>query len=240
MNRRILLAMFSLVLLLNQNDFAIKANALETSSDDKISEQRTVPIFTGIEVSGGIEVVLTQGDIQSVRVSVESDKIEDLKTEVENNVLKICFKTWKLKFTKAKVTICMKDIKSISCSCAANIIAKSPIVSGKLELNISGAARMKLNIKAIEINGELSGASDLELEGAAGYFDLGTSGASNCKGYGFTVAKADISASGASEIKLTVDKELKASASGGSRIKYKGTPKVIKENESGNSEISRD
>jgi hypothetical protein len=217
----------------------VLANFFERRKEN-IEQPRTVSPFTAIEVGGGIDVVLSQGDKQSVSINADANIQEIVITEVDNNVLKIYFDKWKMSSSKVKVTVCMKDIKSLSSSGGSDIYTTSPIVAGNLNLNVSGGGDINIDVKAIEIKAELTGGSGLDLKGAAGYFYLSASGGSKCKSYEFTVAKADISASGGSTIRLTVDKDLKASASGGSSVKYKGNAHIIKEDESGGSQISKE
>jgi len=68
-----------------------KANSKET---------RKVGEFHGISVSSGIDLYITQKNIQEVRVEADEDDMDDLVTKVENGILKIYMKnqSW-LKFT---------------------------------------------------------------------------------------------------------------------------------------------
>ncbi len=113
-------------------------------------------------------------------------------------------------------------------------------MAGSLKIHLSGASNCEIEIKATDIDGELSGASSLKLKGAVGKFKIECSGASNCSAYNLTATNADLEASGASEINLTFDNELKATASGASHINYRGNAKLVKSETSGASSISKD
>jgi hypothetical protein len=210
------------------------------AKDAQSEQNRKVATFSGIEVSGGIKVIFSQGDQQSVVVKTDKDVQEKVKTEVDDNVLKIYFDSWKNRSNDVTVTIYMKDIKSLSSSGGSSIESTKPIVAGNLNIDLSGGSKIDIEVKAIEISGELSGASELKLKGAAGYLNISSSGASKCQSVELTVAKANISASGASSIEVSVDKEIRASASGASNIRYKGNPQIVKEDESGGASISKE
>ena len=62
----------------------------ETVINDANAEVRTVTPFSGIKVSGGIDVYLSQGEDYSLAVSASEEKYRDnIKTEVKNGVLVI-------------------------------------------------------------------------------------------------------------------------------------------------------
>ena len=60
---------------------------------DANAQKRTINAsFTGINVSDGVDLYLTQGSEESVAVSASEEKyMERFKTEVENGTLKIYF-----------------------------------------------------------------------------------------------------------------------------------------------------
>ena len=62
---------------------------------------------------------------------------------------------------------------------------------------------------------------------------------SGFKGYDMVVDYCDAKASGASDIKITVNQELSAEASGASDVNYKGSGLIRDVNTSGSSSISR-
>ncbi|MFX6230469.1 DUF2807 domain-containing protein, partial [Acinetobacter baumannii] len=69
---------------------------------------------------------------------------------------------------------------------------------------------------------ELSGACAVKMSGVAEKATISLSGASSMKSYDLKVDYCKLDASGASDIRITVNKELNARASGGSSINYKG------------------
>jgi hypothetical protein len=53
------------------------------------------------------------------------------------------------------------------------------------------------------------------------------------------VQRADLESSGGSDIKVTVEEELTARASGGSDIEFKGNPRIVDTNTSSSADIRR-
>ena len=79
----------------------------------------------------------------------------------------------------------------------------------------------------------------MTLSGTMGQLDIEASGASGFKGYDMEVDYCDAKASGASDIKITVNKELSAEASGASDVNYKGSGLIRDVKTSGSSSISK-
>ena len=69
--------------------------------------------------------------------------------------------------------------------------------------------------------------------------EVSSSGASDLKGYDLVTDTCNAHASGASSIRITVNKELNVHASGASGIYYKGTAVIRELHSSGASNISR-
>lgn len=86
------------------------------------TEERSVKKFTGIKVSAGIDVYLTQGSNMSLSVETEENLHEYIKTEVKNGVLHV-FK--KVRFVDSKVHkayVTMNQIKLLKASSSGDII----------------------------------------------------------------------------------------------------------------------
>jgi len=197
--------------------------------------------FNTITISGGIDLYLSQYDKQTVAVSASSDEhIPNIKTIVENNNLRIFFeggRSWNSGNKKLKVYVSFKKLDKLVASGACDVQVAGVIQMQSLKLDLNGASSFKGAIKVDDLSLELSGASEVELNGFATSVYIQSSGASDVKGYDLISDVCTAKASGASDINITVNKELNASASGASDIYYKGEAVVKKMNSSGASSI---
>jgi hypothetical protein len=66
------------------------------------------------------------------------------------------------------------------------------------------------------------------------------SGSSSLSLFDFPVTRAEASASGASDIDVTVSEELRIDASGSSTIRYRGNPSTVESDTSGASEVRQE
>ena len=213
--------------------------------NDPNAEVRNVSPFHAIHVSNSFDVVITQGTQESLAVSAnEKQDVADIKTYVENGVLKILFDKkdkWWPKNRKLKAYIAVKNLDDIRAGGSSNFkIDGGLTASSDLKLSFSGASDLE---GKISVNGkldiDLSGASDIEINGSAAEVAIDASGASDVKAFDFTTTNCTVDASGASSVRITVNKELSAKLSGASNVQYKGTALIKDIKTSGASSISR-
>jgi len=199
--------------------------------------------FSTIKISGGIDLYLSQSGNEAVAVSATEEKYKDaIKTTIDNGVLKIYYdgdKGWKLKDRKMRAYVSFKDLKTIDASGACSIVVSGTITVSSLDLVMSGASDFKGMVKLNTLKLNLSGASDVNISGTANTVDIVSSGASDVDGYNLVSDICNAKASGASDINITVNKELNASASGASEIRFKGTGLIKDIHSSGASSVSR-
>jgi hypothetical protein len=210
---------------------------------DENAEVRIVEKFSGIELSGAISLYLSQGNEQGVAVSAGEAKYNNkIKTEVKNKVLHISVDggvwngfNWTNKKLKAYVTA--TDLAQLGVSGASVINIMGPIKGSDLKLDVSGASEVKGIINYSNLNLDVSGASVARLSGSAVNATIDASGACKISSYDLSIDRCKASSSGASDIRVTVNRELNADASGGSSIFYKGAGTVKSLNTSGGASI---
>jgi hypothetical protein len=116
-------------------------------------------------------------------------------------------------------------------------LLKSPVQS--LALNLSGAASVNMESLSQQVTATLTGGSRVTLTGQSDNLKADLSGASRLEAMEFLTKNANIETSGGSRAEINVSEMLKARASGGSDIIYRGNPKIDSDN-SGGADISRE
>jgi hypothetical protein len=221
---------------------AIAVFSQKTINDPDI-EKRTVSSFTGIEIGGGIDLYLSQGE-EAVAVSASEPKFRDkIKTQVENGILKIWFETnsnlhidWSNKKLKAYVSF--KNIDLLKASGGSDVKVTGSITVSKLFMHVSGGSDFEGKVNIDELKIDALGGSDVDISGTAKNLDVNASGGSDFKGYELITDNSTVDASGGSDIYITVNKELNANSSGGSDVYYKGNG-LIKNIKSSGSSIKK-
>jgi len=224
---------------------ATQAQQTKSLVFDANAEIRTVGSFTSVEVSGSIDLYLSQGNDEGVAVSASNDEAKSrIKTEVTNGVLHIysdnkggSWKNWGN--TKTKAYVSFKDLKRIEATGACNVVVVDIIKVATLKLDLSGASDFKGEVTIGTLTIGVSGASNMRISGKADKCYIEASGASNIKAYDLKVDNCRAEASGAANIRITATKDFKAEASGAATIYYKGEANISNVSTSGGASIKK-
>jgi len=212
--------------------------------NDPNVELRTAKNFHAINLSSAFDVFITQSNEESVAVSAADIKDrERIIVEVKNGVLHVGFDSKGVKWgngnKKLKAYISFKQIDALTVSGACDVFISGTLKANELTLRQSGASDVKGKMEIGKLKIDLSGASDVTITGSATQLSIEASGASDFKGYDLVTEICDARASGASDIKITVNKELSANASGASDVKYKGSGVIRDIKSSGSSSVRK-
>jgi len=211
--------------------------------NDMNAEKREASNFHGIHLSSAFDVYLNQGAVEAVAVSASETKFRDrIKVSVKDGILYIDYDSegkWGSGNHKLKAYISFKQIDKLSISGACDVIASGTVKAENLDLRLSGASDLKIKLDVNKLNIDLNGASDMTVSGTATQLDIEASGASAFNGFDLVTDICNARASGASDVKITVNKELSAQASGASDVRYKGNGVIKDLKSSGSSSVSK-
>ena len=199
----------------------------DRSTGNFVKEERTVSNFTKLDVGGAFKIYLSQGDQEKLLIEADKDEMGEIVTEVIGNKLKIYTKSgWGGRYHDMSIYLTFKDLEYIDFSGAVEVIGENVLAFSELEMDVSGAAEIDMEMKAERFEAEFSGASELDFRGTCkiGYIEL--SGATEIDAEGLEFQDLNIELSGASDAKVWATGTLKIDASGASDIRYKGSPKV--------------
>jgi hypothetical protein len=231
----LLVISFAGLILKAQNEIVVDPNA---------SLRELTGQFDAIKVSNGIDLYLSQSDNIAIAVSAGSESYkENIKTVVENGTLRIFYegeKGWNKNDRKLKVYVSFSELKKIDASGACDVIVAGSLTSTDLVLHMSGACDFKGMVKVNTLDINLSGASDAKISGTAKTVNIKSSGASDVKAFDLVSDICNANISGASDVHITVNSELTASASGASDVKYKGNALIKEKHSSGASSITKE
>lgn len=211
--------------------------------DPNVSVRSINKSFNSINISGGIDLYLSQSDKEEIAVSASEEKYKiGIKTVIENNILKIYYdgeKNWSKGNRKLRAYVSFSVLEKLEVSGAVDIIVAGEIKVPSLLLKLSGASDFKGAVSVSNLTIDLSGASDVNIKGSATNVKIETSGASDVKAYDLSTEICTVKASGASDVNITVNKELTAHASGASDIHFKGEAVIKDQHTAGASSLIR-
>ncbi len=214
------------------NDGELFMGPGERGSGNVVSETRKVSGFRALEIDYPAEVFVSQGDQESLTIEAEDNLLPELKTEVNNGVLQIFYRTEKGTHVNptrvVKITIVARDLEDVEFNSAGELTIEG-LKTDSLEVSLSGAGSLEL--ERVQIKGlgvDLSGAGSMTASGTADDLDLNISGFGDFKGADLHGKVASVNISGAGSATVWVDDDLTASISGAGSIRYYGSASVSK------------
>ena len=177
--------------------------------------------FDEIKVSNSMELIIRQGEKQTIVVKSNGNILDQLEAKVRGRRLEIELKQGNYHDVDIKVYVTLPNIKYIGGNGASKVEMSSFNHLKELKLDFSGATEFhavgqESNIDRLLV--EISGAGELD-----GFLmkcrrvDLDLSGASSCEVY--ATERLNIDISGASEVRYKGEPQLTQDASGASSVK---------------------
>lgn len=193
------------------------------------TESRNASSFSGIDVSGDIDVYFTQDSVTSVKVEADEDLMPYIQTLVDDKTLEIGPRDgYNLKPTsQIKVFVSAPSVSYFEASGACAIIGQNKIVnSNSVTIDLSGASSARLDLQAPKVDADLSGAGSISLSGQTKDFNVGGSGSSDIKCFGLMTENTDVEISGAGDAEVFASVNLDVHVSGAGTVRYKGNPAI--------------
>lgn len=216
--------------------------------------------FTGVEISNAIQYEVQQSDSYSVVVSTHENTIEHLDFHQSGNTLHIGLKSnfGFFQDSATMVTVALPQLSILDISGSSRGNATGFDSAGSLEINVSGASDLNMNLKtgktgidesgssevagtlqALDSQFNLGGASDCGLTGSAGNSSIEASGSSKMNSPGLALQSADVKLAGTSYAGIHTEGALNIDISGSSTLDYTGNPIIGKMNVNGGSKLNR-
>lgn len=204
-------------------------------------EKRDVSGFNELSVSSAFAVEIRVGNTESLEIEADERYMDDIITEVRGDRLIIRLRDSRgnrrmRESPRAYLTV--KSLDKIEASGAVKIESRDELKSDKLEIGLSGASVLDLQVNVKELYLQASGACVVNIEGTATAQTVKTNGATTYRAYELESEIADIRVTGAGSARVSVSEKLDVRASGASSIRYRGRPSVNSDT-SGASSVKR-
>ena len=192
-------------------------------------EERSVELFSKIESEEAFNVFITQNkDLKEGVVIVEApeDVMDDIRTQVNGNVLVIDNK--KCIRTDDAITIYVKsdEINGISLSGSGNIETQNTLTTKSMNIDLSGSGNIDADLDVESYRTEIQGSGNISSFGETISQNLKISGSGNIRNYGLTSEKANVKITGSGDIEVYTSEKLDVNISGSGNVSYKGNASV--------------
>jgi Putative auto-transporter adhesin, head GIN domain/SHOCT-like domain len=195
-----------------------------------ITEARDVRDFDEIVVQGRGDLILEQGDVESVVIEADETVMPRVKAAVEGRRLVLGLEHWwdhllypvaPLRFRVSAVTV-----NRVTISGSGTVRAEA-LRSEDLRLEISGSGEMvfpQLIASAVSLG--ISGGGKMTVSGEAGSVAVRISGSGNVQTGELATQAAEVRISGSGNVRVNAAQTLDVQISGSGSVKYAGQPQI--------------
>lgn len=199
--------------------------------------------FTGfdeIEIGSAFTVTVSQGNAYNVVVRVDDNLVDRLVVTQEENRIAIGLKdgtTVSRATLEADVTL--PNLNRLNAHGAGRVQVNPFLMGDTFVVDASGAAEIRGDLDAVDLELEASGAGRVILTGTAANVQAHATGASIIDLSDLSAVDAQVDSSGGSTITVNIDGILDADADGGASVYYLGNPEMGTINVSGGSNVEQ-
>lgn len=198
-----------------------------------VKKDYPVSNFTALHISNAFEVHVRQGNTTALTIVTDENLQDQVEVDVSGGTLHLSMKGVTNHATELKAYITITELDEIDISGACELETANTIKGTSLNLDISGASEVDMDLDFREVHAEASGASEVDLSGKAGSLELHLSGASEWNSEELLTAEVMAELSGASDADVYASERLTAEASGASSLEHLGSPKEVNRDVSG-------
>lgn len=204
----------------------VKGNGNVTTEKRSIKEA-----FTGIEAATGLDVAIAQGDSIKVEVEADSNLQQYIITEVEGTTLKIYINHNVTNADALKVYVTLPELTKVESTSGSNVHFTSQIKGKQLKVEASSGSHLEGNVSYDMVDAQTTSGSSMEIKGVALQLTTSSSSGSTLEARDLVANLVKADASSGSSITVHASVELKAAASSGASVSYKGKPKTVSKEE---------
>lgn len=202
------------------------------------TEDRSVNDFKNVDVSGAAKVLVSQGDHPSVKIETDENLLQYIEVTQTGDKITIRersgFHILPSNGERLQVYVTAPVFNSIEASGACDIIGQNKLSNPEnLEVRVSGAGDIRMELEAPRLTAEVSGSGSIYLKGQTKEVSLDLTGAGNAYCYDLLSenTKVDITGAGTAEVYASV--KLDAEVSGAGTVNYKGHAPDVNQHVSG-------
>jgi predicted small secreted protein len=205
---------------------ACSANTIR-GSGKRISESRPVSGIERLVLAGSGDVILTQGDRESLTVETDDNLMQYITTEVSGGTLTLGTKEGvNVRPTRLRFTLTVKDLGSLMVSGSGEITAQR-FDTDDLEIQVSGSGDVRVeSLAAQSTKVRISGSGSVELDGQVNGQEIVIGGSGKYRGEDLSSETASVKIDGSGDATVWATGSLDARVAGSGTVRYYGDPQT--------------
>jgi len=213
-------------------------------SGEKVTDERKLSGISAVKISGIINLYLSQGDDESIRIEGDEKAVSLLEINENGNTIEIGYrdednvKNIFEDFTP-DVYLTVSDLQKLSFEGVGNIKSENTFQVGDLVIVGDGIGKIDLEIEAKSIDATFNMMGNIILSGEVETINLSNEGMGKIDASKLIAQRMTLSSSGIGKVDVYCQEELSITVNGIGSVNYGGNPKVIKEEVNGIGKVSR-
>lgn len=199
----------------------------DKESYEEVTEELPITAFEKLEIWGMLNVLVSDGPTYSLTARGSRRAIHNVKVRQRGKWLKIGsgFFFWHRQYDLL-LTLTTPNLSKLDVSGACTVQLSGFRELSTLDIDITGASNVSLEGEAQVLNIDITGASRLSLIGRGNTLAADLTGASTLHALQYPVEDATVEVTGACTAQIYATRILKAEATGASKVHYQGEPSV--------------
>lgn len=181
--------------------------------------------FEAVSVTGGIEVIMEQGDEEKARVETWGIDEEKVDLFVKNGGLRIqLLNLSKIGDRQVKVYLTYKKLEGVKASAGARVYGRDLIQADRFVVKASSGGFVNVEVETTTLDARVGEGGVIEISGSTDTQEVNAATGGRYEGYDMDANRSHARASTGGEITLVANEALDASANTGGSITYRGEP----------------
>ena len=186
---------------------------------------RKLENYNEIRVGDGVIVQLYRGEAPSATVAVSTGSETDVRTYVENGILRV---NWKKNVDNnnrtATIDVYYTKLSAVKANGGAKIKSNQSLKAKELMMSATGGGKIDLELDCTNLNAECNAGSTIKLSGESSSQNVEVSSGGKYDAKDLVTETTNIEASSGGSAEVNVTNSINAEASTGASIKYTGNP----------------
>lgn len=195
-----------------------------------VTENRAVSNYDSIALSSSGDLVITQGDTESLSIEAEENVMKYIRTVVRGHTLHIYLDPTSIvnidPEKPMRFHVAMKSVNGLDLSGSGTIYTEK-VAADDLEINVSGSGNITIDdLTANSLSLDISGSGESRIIGMVDREKITISGSGTVNHEELVSKDVTVNVSGSGKSYVNASDTLEIDVSGSGDVTYTGTPKV--------------
>ena len=205
------------------SDRRIDGNGVSTS------QTRSVGDFHSIRGSGGMDIIVSQGPVNSLKIEADENLLQYIETKNDGGSIEVYTRDGYNLDPRAgiKVYATAPQYRAIKISGSGKITSNGKITSAnELSTGVSGSGDIIIEVDAPVVKTDISGSGSSTIKGTTKNFSADISGSGDVFCFDLLSENTEIDIAGSGNAEVYASKVLDVTIAGSGDVRYKGTATV--------------